>query len=118
MEEDHASVLRSDIGALAINLSRVMRVPKNVQKLIVPDLGWVVLYLDDFGVSCAISTDIFIGGIRGMPARVTGGRVDDAFEFSKSGFHTPKTSSSKRGFFSHCFYFRSAGIDTLDHNAT
>jgi hypothetical protein len=44
--------------------------------------------------------DIFIAGIFFMSSSVARGGTDNAIEFVKGGLHTPKTTTSKNGFFS------------------
>src|SRR3954462_8025551 len=51
VEEDHGTVLRTDIQPLAIGSRRIMVLPEHLQKLLIGDLGRIVLDLDDLGVS-------------------------------------------------------------------
>ena len=50
MEEDDRPVLCAHVRALAVQCRRIVDIPKHVQKLIIRNLGWVVLHLHHFSV--------------------------------------------------------------------
>ncbi len=54
VEEDHRAVLVADVGALAVDLGRVVHLPEGLEQGLVGDSGRVVLHLHHLGVTGAV----------------------------------------------------------------
>ena len=93
--KNHRSILRPNIRALAVHRRRVVVRPENIEELVVTDLSWIKLELDNFGVAGFVATDILIAGIvlvaAGIPHRGRG----HPLQIAKRFFHTPETPGSK-----------------------
>ena len=70
MIENRGAVLGSEIGALAIELRRIVILPKHIQQDVVRDFRRIVIYFHGFGVAGSIAANIFVGGILEFPAGV------------------------------------------------
>src|SRR5688500_4682932 len=99
MIEDDRSILAADIGSLPVQLGWVVKVPKNVQQLLVADQERIILDEHNFGVTGAIAANVLVGGTFRFAAAVTHGGGEDPFQLPKSGLDTPKTSCSESCFF-------------------
>ena len=97
MIKDYRPILRSDVGALAIERRGIMRIPEHVQQLLVRDFLWIELDLDDLGVAGFVSTDLFVRGLRLFPASVTARHRLDAVQPFKHRLQTPETAAAKGG---------------------
>ena len=79
--EDGRAVGSADVGALAVELSRVVgNSEEDAQEGAGGDFGGVVDNLDGFGVAGGFGDDLFVGGGVGGAAGIAGGGVDDAAE--------------------------------------
>jgi hypothetical protein len=72
--ENDRTVLRSDVGALAVRCGRVVRVPEDVQQFRVGDHGRVESDLDDLGVPGCAGADPLVSGILNGAAAVPANR--------------------------------------------
>ncbi len=79
MIKNNGPILYSDIGALPIQRRRIVVRPKNVEQLVITDLRWIELNFDHFSVARIISTDILVGRVVFVPARITDGCGNYAF---------------------------------------
>jgi hypothetical protein len=88
--------LASDIGTLAVFLSRIVRDRKeNMQQLIIADLGRIIAHPHRFGMGSAASADFFIIGIGLATARIARfGRADAANMF-ENALDAPETTAGK-----------------------
>ena len=58
VEEDDRPILRSHVGALAVQCRRIVRLPKRIEQLFVADSIRVELDFHDFGMARSIGADV------------------------------------------------------------
>src|ERR1700747_1355953 len=92
MVEDLGSVLRADVGSLAIQRSRIVAFPENSQELFVGHLRRVVVDLYPFRMPGAARADIFVSRIFQRTARVAYGRGVHTFDMAEGVFHSPEAA--------------------------
>jgi hypothetical protein len=100
MGEDDAAILRAPIRTLAIHLGGIVHREERIQQRLVGKAGWIESDLNDLRMACAVCTNFFISWVFEIAAFVSYGRVDNTCDLSKTGLYSPKTSCSKRCFFS------------------
>jgi hypothetical protein len=93
--KNYRPVLSADVRALAVERRRVMNLPKDFQQLLVRYARWVVLNLDNLGVSGLASANRSIAGIWDGAAGVSDGHIDDSGDLAKTRFDTPEASGGK-----------------------
>ena len=96
MDEDRRSILAADVQALAVACRRVVDRPERLQQVVVSETRGVEPDLDRLGVSRAMTADIAVGWIRGLPTRIADRRRDDALDFAERGFDAPKAPRGER----------------------
>src|SRR3989442_11052432 len=95
VEEDRRAVLRADVGALAVQLGRVVVLPEHVEQLLVGDARRVVLHLHGPGVAGAPGEDDVAGRVRGGPARTAAGGRGDAVQMPEPFLHSPEATAAE-----------------------
>jgi hypothetical protein len=103
MKENDATVLRAGIGTLAIDLRRIVRVPKDVKQAFERNLRRIVLYFHHFGVAGTVSTHVFVGGIQHLAAFIADGGINHALQLTKGSFDAPEAAGAKCSFACHNF---------------
>lgn len=96
------SVMRPNVVALSVQLSRVV----NGEEYFEEDAAWddlgVECYLDNLSMACALSTNLLVGWVFHM----TTGISRDYFAYSakaqNGSFDTPKATATKDNFLDHC----------------
>src|SRR6185437_7335237 len=89
------AVLRTDIASLAHPLRGVMRLPKCLEQVLIPDLRGIVNHPHHLGVPGLAGTDFLVGGIGSEPACIADcGRVD-AGELPEEPLHTPEAAHAE-----------------------
>src|SRR5258708_23319960 len=66
MSENRGAVLLSEVRALAIHLSWIVKVPEGFDQGLVADFCWIEFDLDNFGMAGLVGADIFVRGIFGV----------------------------------------------------
>lgn len=95
MIEDHASILRSDVRSLPIDLSWIVIVPENCQELLVGDNLRVILNLHGLCMPRLIRAHIFVGGILLPAAGISHSRPTHARRLPERLLNPPKTARPK-----------------------
>src|SRR5215208_1167781 len=93
--EDHRAVLPADVGALTVELSRVVDLEILRDQVLVADLRGVEGDLADLDVPRRAGTDLLVGGVVDVPALVADRRVDDAVDLPEGGLHLPEAAGAK-----------------------
>jgi hypothetical protein len=75
-----------------------MAVEKQVQQLVIADLGIVKVHFDNFSVTSRFTADFLVSRVFGVSTHVTYGRINDSLLFPKAGFDTPETPCPECGF--------------------
>src|SRR4030042_5487078 len=94
-------VLLPHVRPLSVQRCRVMQPPEQVQEVIVGDLGWVILHLDDLCMMGLARAHIPVCGVLHVPTRVSGGGAHDSLDMSESLLDMPETSRSESGYLCH-----------------
>ena len=98
MEEDGGAVLRTLVGALAVEGGGVVEGKKSVQKLIVANLGGVKINLDHLGMACGVGADILVAGALKGTALIADGSGGDAGKGGESSFNSPEAACAESRF--------------------
>ena len=98
--KDEGAVLRALVRALAIERGWIMRLPENVEQLLVGDSGRVKFDLGHLGVAGGAGAYLFVGRAGGVAAGKAAGDGFDAGQPLEDGFHAPEAAAAKRGGFS------------------
>src|SRR5580704_8932502 len=94
--ENFRTILRSRVGALAIQLGWIVRDQEiNVQQLFERDLRGVEPNLDGLGMPGASRTYGFVLGGIGLAAGISGDDAIDAAQGFEDELHSPKTSAGE-----------------------
>src|SRR5437660_5023400 len=94
--KDRRSVLSAFIGALTVQLGRIVRNrEEHAQQFSVGDLRGIVDDLNRFGVAGVAGAHQLIFGSLSLSAGVAGGRGDYSPDVLEYGLHAPETSSGK-----------------------
>src|SRR5437899_148939 len=78
-----------------------MRVPEDVEQLLVRDLLGVEGNLDRLGVACRVRADLLVGRILGAPAGVADAGPRDARSPAEVRLDTPEAPCCECGFLCH-----------------
>jgi hypothetical protein len=97
--KNHGTILVADIGALAIQRSRIVIRPEDIEELIVADDRGIELNPHHFSVPGPVSAHIFVGWIFLRAARVTDGCIRHTSSGPEGRFNAPKTTGAKCRFF-------------------
>ena len=95
--EDHRTVLRADIVALAVERSWVVDREEDLQNLTQTDDGRIERHLYDFRVPGAAAAHLLVGWILDRAAGITGHDIGHAVDFIEDGLYTPETAAAQRG---------------------
>src|SRR5680860_1842191 len=95
MKEHDGAVLRSDVGALAIDLSGIVVRPEDVQQLLVGHPRRVEGHLDDLGVVGVAGAYLAVGRFGRVSARVAHPGGLDPLALAIGGLDTPETTGSE-----------------------
>ena len=96
--ENLGSILRTDIGALAVKLCKIVGLEKQLCQLLVADYFGIIRDLDGLGVAGFVGADLLVGGIVNVAARVSDGCGDNAGYFVEVIFGPPETAGCE-----YCF---------------
>src|SRR3954471_22308242 len=100
MIKNNGPILSSHVRSLPVECGWVVIRPKNVEQLLIIDLGRVEFNLYDLRMPRFVVADILITGIFFGPTGVTDRRCDDAFQISECLLNSPKAAGTEGGFFS------------------
>src|SRR5678815_5902996 len=95
VKEDRGTVLRSVVGALAIELRGIVVLPEYFQQFLVGKFGGIVLHLDRLGMAGAITANVLVSGVGEVPAGVANPGPRDPRQLAESGFDSPETARGK-----------------------
>ena len=98
MGEDDRTVLVADVGALAVDLRRVVHLEEILHERAVGDLGRIERDLDDLGVAGALGADLLVGREVGLTAGVAADGGLDAGDLGVLVFDAPETTGAEGGF--------------------
>lgn len=104
--ENRAAILGADVGTLAIELCRVVRIPKYIEQLFIAHFCGFVLHLHDLRVAGAIRANLFIRRIGRVAAFITDRRVHYTINVPECRFYAPEASGCECCFLDHHFYSR------------
>ena len=76
--EDCRAVLLADIGALAVDLGRIVNLKEQFGQFFIADPGGVENYFDRFGVTGGPAADLLVARIVAFPAHVAGADRNNA----------------------------------------
>ena len=91
------AVLVAGIGALSVELGRVVDFEEAAQYGFVADLFGIEADEYGFGVAGIASAHVFIGGAVGVSAGIAGAHVHHAGQFAHGVFHAPEAAARKHG---------------------
>ena len=95
--EDHRPVLIAHVGALAVQLRRVMDREVLRDQLLERHLARVELDLRHLGVPGGATADLLIRGVFDVPALVSDGGVEYAVQLAELVLHLPEAAGAERG---------------------
>jgi hypothetical protein len=95
--KNYAAITVSNIGPLAVKLRGVMQAEKVTYEHFVTEVLWVKSYQNRFGVAGGVCANFFVGGVLGVAAAVTDGRLQHARHLVKVKLHAPKATGTKDG---------------------
>ena len=98
MIKNHGAILRSNIGALPVQCSRVMIRPEDVQKFVIADLRGIKLDFHHLGVSALVGANIVIRRILLCSSRIPDAGGYNTFQVAESFLHAPETTRTERSF--------------------
>src|SRR6266511_1124050 len=90
--EDHRAVLGAYVGALAVHLRGVVRLPELLEQLVIGDPVGVELHLADLCVPGRVAADLLIGGIVDGAALVADGGVENSREVAIRRLDLPEAA--------------------------
>src|SRR5690348_6835693 len=93
--EDHGTVLRSDVVALAVERRGIVDDKKYIEQIFIPDLLRIKGDANYFDVAGGAGAYVTIRGIRGRSPHVPGFDAGHTLELIEDSFQAPKTSSTK-----------------------
>src|SRR5208337_837933 len=99
VKEDSRAVLRTPIGALAVEGSGIVEGKEGVQKLFEADFFSIEVHFDHLGVAGQVGADVLVTGPLQRTALITGGRRRDAGDCCKRRFYSPEAAGSECCFF-------------------
>src|SRR6266540_7099664 len=91
--ENHGTIWRARIRALAVERRGVVRLPERLKELLVRDLFRVERNLRHLGVAACAGADLFVSGIGQLAAGVAAGHGLDALQPLEDGFDAPETAA-------------------------
>src|SRR5467141_2871966 len=95
MKENRRATLRAEIRPLAVDLRRVVSLPESVEQLFVTHFCRVKRHLHHFRMPRFVRANIFVGGIRSLPAAVSYCRINHSWHPLKRRLHAPEASRSE-----------------------
>src|SRR5580765_3859974 len=107
MRENRRAVLRTEIGALAVDLCRVVHVPEGVEESLVADLRRVEGDLYDLRVAGLIGAHILVRRVLRVAVAIADCGVNYSGDHAEFHFHAPKATGGKGSKFSHGISFLS-----------
>src|SRR6266446_1108443 len=105
MKKNRRAILRAEVRPLAVHLRRVVRLPENVEQLLVTHFRRIECYLHHFRMPRFIRANVFVGWIRRLPAAVTDRCINHSWHALKRRLHAPEASRSKRRYLCHGYLF-------------
>src|SRR5690606_41066644 len=103
MIKDSRSILTSAIVKLSIGIGGINLLPVNFKNRLITYFLWIIRNLHRFIVAVRSGFYLFISWIFYMATGIAGYNGIDSMPFVKRFYHTPKTPTSKGGFF-HFFH--------------
>src|SRR6266487_5602347 len=94
-KEDHRSILRANVGTLAIERGRIVNLPEHIEQLIIRHLRRVVGHFNALSVSGSARADIRIGRVIVPAAGVADSRRCHALDLAKRRLNSPEAARSK-----------------------
>ena len=99
--------------ALSVQCSRVHARKKSGNKSRICNFSRIVIYLNNFGMTCIPIAYTFIIGIRVCSSGITGYSISYTFQTLKNNFRMPETSFTKS---CYCFFRAGIALDTGRNN--
>src|SRR5437667_12486227 len=99
MIKNHGAILRSNIGALPVQCSRVMIRPEDVQKFVIADLRGIKLDFHHLGVSALVGANIVIRRILFCSSRIPDAGGYNTFHVAASFLYAPEPPRTQPTFF-------------------
>jgi uncharacterized membrane protein (UPF0127 family) len=97
VEENRGAILGADVRPLPVQRGWVVIIPEDFEQVVIADDLGIESDLDYFGVTGAIRTNVFIGGMFQLAAGVANLRRFHAGQTAECGFHPPKTAGTECG---------------------
>lgn len=97
--KDDGSVLCPDIVSLPVPRSGIVSLPKDFQKLIISNLFGIVGDLTNLCMPGCTTTDLLVGGMLHMAARVSGDNLLNSCQPMKDSLDAPETTGPERRLF-------------------
>lgn len=98
--ENNRAILRTQVGALAIARGRVMVTPEDLQQRLKGNFPRIKSDFDYFRMASCIATNIFISRMFCLSTSIAHSGIFYSVDLPEDRLDSPKTSCSKRGFFS------------------
>jgi hypothetical protein len=95
VEEDHRAVLGADIGALPVDLGRVVDLPVDPQEIPERDPLRVEGHLTDLGVAGGARADLLVSRVSDVAALVADGGVEDALDLAEGSLDLPEAAGAE-----------------------
>src|ERR1017187_6266324 len=95
MRKHHAAILRSPVRTLPVQLRRIVQREKRIQKSIERQPRWIERQIHHLGMTRPVCAHLFVCGMLHISAFISHRRIKYSRHLCESGFHAPKTSSSK-----------------------
>src|SRR5215471_15853251 len=100
MIKNYRSILRTNVGPLAVPRCRIVVRPENIQKFVIADLRRIEFHFYDLRVSGLVSADILIRRVLLRSPRIPDASGQDTLYIAKGLFHSPETPRTERSFLS------------------
>src|SRR5262245_31260660 len=100
MIKNYRSILRANVGTLAVQRCWIVVRPENIQKFVITDLRWIELHFHDFGVSGLVRANILICRVVLCSSRIPDARGQNSFYVAECFFHSPETTRTEHSFLS------------------
>src|SRR5208283_1494028 len=94
--EDGRAVLSSDVGPLAVQRGRIVKLPEDLQQPLVVNLGWIKLNLNDLGMPGPVRADRLIAWVLQVAAHVADRRPGHSRRPAKCFLNSPEAACPKR----------------------
>src|SRR4051794_15010240 len=103
VDEDDGAVLSPDVGALPVQLRRVVRAPEDVEQTVVRHGRGIELHLDDLRVAGAVRAHVVVGRVLERSSAVADCGVADALDLAELLLDSPEAARAERRLFRRLF---------------